>query len=122
VEQILQRNQNPGIRVLVVWEPILPTDWRSPTSATLARIADPRAEQFWDPHHLVSRELKNDLVADGVPVDGHTSGGSLWDLAILYPHGTPWTTALPTPSFFGGAVVTVASPLETKLRALAASP
>lgn len=105
-----------------MWEPILPTDWRSPTNATLARISDARAVQFWDPHHLVSQELKHDLGAYGVPVDGHTSGGSLWDLAIIYPHGTTWTTVLPAPSFFGGAVVTVASPLETKLHTLTASP
>lgn len=105
-----------------MWEPILPTDWRSPTSVTLARISDPRAVQFWDPHHLVSQELNRDLSADGVPLAGHTSRGSYWDLAVLYPQGAQWRTVLPAPSFVDGAVVTVASRIETKLRGLAASP
>src|SRR6266699_3365578 len=47
------------VRVLVVWEPILATDWRPPSGSTLGRIADGRARQFWDPKHVVSSELKD---------------------------------------------------------------
>jgi Glyoxalase/Bleomycin resistance protein/Dioxygenase superfamily len=45
--------------VLVVWEPILATDWRQASGSTLGRIADGRARQFWDPKHVVSAELKD---------------------------------------------------------------
>ncbi|MGH9730883.1 MAG: hypothetical protein ACRD4A_04230 [Candidatus Acidiferrales bacterium] len=115
------RLPNPKLEVLVVWEPILPTDWRKPTSGTLARISDLRAAQFWDPHHVVSREFKRDWSADGVPLAGHASGGSYWNLAVVYPPGAQRTAALPAPSFAGGDVVTVAPRLATKLRSLAAS-
>ena len=40
------------VRVLVIWEPILATDWKAPSHSTLARIPDRRARQFWDPKHL----------------------------------------------------------------------
>jgi len=45
--------------VLVVWEPILPTDWRPPSGSTLGRIPDGRVRQFWDAKHIVSAELKD---------------------------------------------------------------
>ena len=34
--------------MFVIWEPVLPTDWSSPSTATLRRISDSRAAQFWD--------------------------------------------------------------------------
>ena len=43
---------------LIVWEPILATDWKSPSGNTLARIPDRRARQFWDPEHVVASALK----------------------------------------------------------------
>lgn len=35
VEDVLRQNANPNIRVFVVWEPILPTDYSSPGDARL---------------------------------------------------------------------------------------
>jgi hypothetical protein len=42
------------MKILVVWEPMLPTDWGAPTTPVLARISDARATQFWDKDHLVA--------------------------------------------------------------------
>lgn len=108
-----------NIRVVVVWEPILPTDWRKPTTSTLARISDSRVAQFWDPHHLASREIKTSLAANNVPLHGHTSSGNLWDLAALYSAGQPLRNALPAPAFINGPIVEVTPELRTQLERLA---
>ena len=55
-EEILKQVHAP-IRVLVVWEPMLPTDWSRPSGMVQSRISDPRAVQFWDKNHLVAKEL-----------------------------------------------------------------
>lgn len=111
--------RNISISVVVVWEPILPTDWRKPSSATLARISDRRVAQFWDPHHLASQEIKRSLAANNVPLQGHASGGNLWDLAALYSAGQPLRNALPAPAFINGPIVEVAPELRTQLERLA---
>lgn len=56
-QQLLNRYPQRRVRVLVVWEPILATDWRSPSGSTLARISDLRVRQFWDPKHVVATTL-----------------------------------------------------------------
>lgn len=74
---------------LVVWEPMLATDWGSPSGSTLGRISDARARQFWDPKHLVSQDLSRIASAKGAEpkVDCCKDKGFFWDEAILYaPH------------------------------------
>ncbi|HKV27932.1 MAG TPA: hypothetical protein VJN90_06635 [Candidatus Acidoferrales bacterium] len=102
-----------------MWEPILPTDWRKPGTATLARISDPRAVQFWDPHHLASREIQRSIAANGVAIHGHTSGGNLWDLALLYLPGPAFNGALPAPAFLDGPIVDVTTELASKMQTVA---
>ena len=96
------------MRVLVVWEPILATDWRPPSGSTLARIADGRARQFWDPKHVVSGELK--IRASRTPPepkpDCCVQKGFYWDEAILYPVGAHWKDASAS-LFWNGPVVKV---------------
>ena len=101
------------MRVLVVWEPILATDWRTPSGSTLARIADGRARQFWDTKHVVSSELKNR--AGRTPPhpkpDCCIQKGLYWDEAILYPGGVNWKDAPPS-VFWNGPVVRIIPGLE----------
>jgi len=106
----------------VVWEPILPTDWRRPTSFTLARISDPRAAQFWDPHHLVSLEIQRSIAANHIAFAGHTGGGNLWDLAAVYAPNASFNNALPAPLFIDGPVVDVISQAVAKTQQLLANP
>jgi hypothetical protein len=61
VERILKQTQSDSVRVFVVWEPMLPTDWYRPTRPTLKRVSDTRAVQFWDKSHLIAAELKQQL-------------------------------------------------------------
>jgi len=117
-EQILKRDSDPKLRVLVVWEPILPTDWRAPSWSTLRRIPDTRAKQFWDPNHLVAQELNriaNDKPPKSQP-DCCVQKGFFWDEAIVYGPQAKWKDEL-RPAFMNGPVVKIAAGLESAISA-----
>ena len=110
VEEILQSTEGP-LRVLVVWEPVIRTDIAPPTTHTLSRLSDVRAMQYWDPERTVSAHLvtaaranpdwlrpqdRARLIDDDVVV---------WDVALVFPAGTPWEAVPPRPVFYGGPVV-----------------
>ncbi len=101
------------MRVLVVWEPILPTDWRPPSGSALARIPDPRARQFWDPTHLVAQALRE--AAKQNPhqprLDCCTQKGFYWDDAILYAPRQRWEDE-PASAFWNGPVYRIIPNLE----------
>lgn len=94
---------------------MLPTDWFTPTSGTLARISDPRAVQFWDHDHVVSRLLSAALPA-GQP-NCCRRGGALWDDIVLFPAGRRLGTA--PPSWISGPIVDSTAALRQQLAALA---
>ena len=100
--------------MLVVWEPILMTDWRPPSSSVLARVSDNRVRQFWDPTHLVTADLAR--IARKNPglqkPDCCVKTGFHWDEAALYAPITHWSDA-PTPLYWNGPVFRVAPALET---------
>ena len=98
------------IRVFVVWEPMLPTDWMPPSGMVQSRIPDSRVIQFWDRSHLVAKELSRELAAEP---NGYHPRGVLWDFAALYGKQTKWGQS--PPFFTGGPVVRVVSDLQTKL-------
>jgi len=112
----LQHYSNPSLRVLVVWEPILPTDLRSPVHSTLGRILDKRTRQFWDPQHLVAQELGRIAGENpGQPKpDCCINRGFFWDDAILYAPHSQWRQT-PAAVFWNGPVVRVTSALEKTL-------
>ena len=83
-------------RIFVVWEPVLFTDWSSPSTATLGRIPDPRADQFWDKERLISHSMGED-----------NRRGIVWDYIAVYPRGAVWRTSPPRPLYSGGPVVRV---------------
>ena len=92
--------------MLVVWEPILPTDFRSPGRSVLARISDKRAKQFWDPEHTVAQELGR--IAKERPGGPEpaccVNRGFHWDEAIVYAPNSQWKQ-MPTAVFWSGPVV-----------------
>lgn len=109
MEQILKQVNSP-VRVLVVWEPMLPTDWSRPSGMVQSRISDPRAVQFWDENHLVAEELKHQLSSSQICCQRN---GVIWDVAAIYPKDMQWGSSAPL--FFGGAVVDVADSVRQKL-------
>jgi hypothetical protein len=102
--------------VLVVWEPMLATDWRPPSRSTLARIPDLRARQFWDPGHVVAQAL-NEVAKQKPPQpepDCCTQKGFYWDEAILYAPRERWEDA-PASAFWNGPVFRIIPGLEKAL-------
>jgi hypothetical protein len=95
-ESMVKEFSGKRIRVLVVWEPVLPTDWSTPSTAALKRIADPRAIQFWDKGRLVSRAMGE-----------HDQKSIVWDRIIIYAPDTVWKRVPPEPFYEGGPVVDV---------------
>jgi hypothetical protein len=102
--------------VLVVWEPILATDWKSPSANTLARIPDQRARQFWDSKHVVASAL-SEIVKQNPPQPEPSccvQNGFYWDDAILYAAHTQWVDE-PISVFWSGPVVRIIPDLEKAL-------
>ena len=67
------------VRVFVVWEPVLPTDWTAPSTASLKRISDARAAQYWDKERLVSKSMgehdKESIIWDYIAVPSPARSG-----------------------------------------------
>jgi len=83
-------------RIFVVWEPVLFTDWSSPSTATLGRIPDAQAAQFWDKERLISHSMGE-----------HDRRSIVWDYVAVYPRGAVWEASPPEPLYSGGPVVRV---------------
>ncbi|HYL38676.1 MAG TPA: hypothetical protein VEV17_22350 [Bryobacteraceae bacterium] len=81
------------MRTFVIWEPVLPTDQLSPSTASLRRISDTRAEQFWDRRRLISHSMGE-----------HDRDSIVWDYIAVYPPGEAWNDHPPLPLFHGGPV------------------
>jgi len=107
---LLNQTHSLPIRVLVVWEPILPTDWSRPSGMVQARISDPRVIQYWDNDHLVAEALHHQLSSEPSCCQRR---GILWDLAALYGKQAKWGTS--SPVFAGGPVVDAAPDVEKRL-------
>jgi len=99
------------VRVFVIWEPVLPTDWSAPSTAALRKISDTRATQFWDKGRLVSHSMGE-----------HDRRSVVWDHIAVYPPGVVWEDVPPVPLYHGGPVVKVVDPARSALeRSLASS-
>lgn len=100
----------------MVWEPILATDWKSPSAGTLGRICDSRARQFWDPGHIVAQQMARNAKANPSQSepDCCVSKGFYWDDAIVYAVHSRWKDA-PAPVFWRGPVVRVIPGLQEAL-------
>ena len=84
IQQVLQREAGKDIRVFVLWEPVLLTDWLAPSTATLKRISDRRTQQYWDKRRLLSKAM------------GETDKKSIvWDQVIIYGRGVSWSEVAP---------------------------
>jgi len=110
IEKLLEQTHRLPIRVLVVWEPMLPTDWSRPSGMVQSRIPDTRVIQYWDNDHLVAGELQHQLSSEPSCCK---RDGTLWDLAALYGKQVQWGSS--SPLFADGTVVDAAPDLEKRL-------
>jgi hypothetical protein len=93
--------------VFAVWEPILPTDYSSPGTAVLARLADPRVSQYWDKDHLFAEHLDRKIKADSDQPHPKccTRKGIQWDEVAVYDPDAHWNSELPCAVYLDGPVV-----------------
>ena len=84
------------MRTFVIWEPVLFTDWSSPSTATLARISVAGALQFWDKGRLISHSLGE-----------HDRTSIVWDYIAVYPAGAVWDQSPPKALYSGGPAIRV---------------
>jgi hypothetical protein len=57
IQHVIEQSRGERLRVLVVWEPVLPTDWIAPSTASMRRLADLRVQQYWDRGRLLSKTM-----------------------------------------------------------------
>jgi hypothetical protein len=91
--QLLREINSQDVRVFVIWEPVLPTDFVAPSTAALGRIPDPRAAQYWDKKRALSHLLGE-----------HGRSTVVWDYIAVYAPGTMWRDAAPKPIYSDGPV------------------
>jgi hypothetical protein len=84
--QLLREINHKSVRVFVIWEPVLPTDFVAPSTAALARIPDMRAAQYWDRNRGLSHLLGE-----------HNRSSVAWDYIAVYAPGTLWQDVPPKP-------------------------
>ncbi len=113
VEAVLKRHPASNVRVFVIWEPILPTDWNRPTTHGLQRLSDARVIQVWDKNHLIANLMEKG--ADGQCPRCCRHAGVWWDVIAAYSSGAHWEESLPVPELLNGTVVRTAPALEAKL-------
>ncbi|HZN56112.1 MAG TPA: hypothetical protein VFB67_12410 [Candidatus Polarisedimenticolaceae bacterium] len=95
------------LRAQIVWEPVLKTDIAPPLTRVLARIADRRAIQYWDPERTVSGDLVRSVNEsperygreEKLPADFVA-----WDLVAMFGTSQRWEGHLPVPRHYGGPV------------------
>ena len=80
----------------MIWEPVLATDFVAPSTAALARIADARAEQYWDRKRALSHLLGE-----------RNRSTVVWDHIAVYAPGTLWQDAPPNPIYSDNPVLDV---------------
>ena len=90
---MLKKNPEAGVKVFVIWEPVLQTDWNRPGDSITANIPDGRASHYWDPNRRLSTlyggPAKIASIAATETVKFRMSG-VVWDSAVVYPPGIQW--------------------------------
>ena len=88
IGRLLREINSKDVRLLVIWEPVLATDFTAPSTAALARIPDLRASQYWDRKRALSHLLGE-----------RNRSTVVWDYIAVYAPGTVWQDAPPKPVY-----------------------
>ena len=93
VAEVLKARSDAPVRVLVVWEPVLPTDWGSPSPSLTAFVADRRATHFFDRDRRLSASMGGPAMVQKLAADSKIEfemKDVIWDVAFVYPPGARW--------------------------------
>jgi hypothetical protein len=90
---VLKAHPAANVRALIVWEPVLATDWGTPGKGLTSTIPDRRATHFWDRERKLSQLLggreKVETVARRQRI-GFRMRDVIWDAALVYPPHSRW--------------------------------
>jgi hypothetical protein len=114
----LEQFPDRPLRVFVVWEKALPTDWVPPWTAVLSRVRDRRVSQYWDKEDVLSQNLR--AAAFGGPAvrkNGFQMGTLIWDFVAVFPPRAPWDGSLASAQFTGAPAFAVAADVRQYLEA-----
>ena len=107
----LQREINSqDVRVFVIWEPVLPTDFAAPSTAALTRIPDARAAQYWDRKRALSHLLGE-----------RNRSTVVWDHIAVYAPRAVWQDTLPNPIYSDNPVLDVIGGAKESIERLLAT-
>ena len=107
LDKLLAEFPAAPLSVLVVWEPVLPTDVAPPLSSVLGRLDDRRVRQFWDPGQTLSGEIRAAVNADPARYgfeEALPEDFVVWDVVAVFGRSVRWRDALPVPAYYGGPV------------------
>ncbi len=90
IQRILADIDDDGLRVYVVWEPILPSDNRRAAERIAREVSDDRVIQFWDDRRLTGRLWERTLDIDQ----------TAWDVFMVYGPEAEWTGRPTVPDFW----------------------
>ena len=85
---MLREINSKDVRVFVIWEPVLATDFAAPSTAALARIPNLRVSQYWDRKRALSHLLGE-----------RNRSTVVWDYIAVYAPGPLWQDAPPRPVY-----------------------
>ena len=94
---------------------MLVSDFGPPITAVLNRLPDTRVQQYWDPEHVLAKQMAADARPPQPEQACCVRSGILWDLAAVYPAGATWDGRLPPATIFNGPVVDVADAVAAAL-------
>lgn len=119
LQEMLDEIPQSDVRVLVVWQSILPSDWTRPGGSILGRVRDTRARQYWDAENLFPQRLGERMRSDPThpqPNCCETDDGIPWDLAAIYAPGARWEESLPAATYIDGPVYRLKAAMKAELR------
>jgi hypothetical protein len=101
---VLDRIDDPRLRVYVVWGPMLEKETESEAREATVFVPDGRSTHFWTPLHALAEAM---AAPAGLP-----AGERAWDTFQLFAPGASWGETPPAPAF----VMHVGKPLAAELR------
>jgi len=115
---LLAGHPNAEVRVIVIWLPVVLSDFGPPSKSVRKPLRDPRVFEFWDPEKWASPRMMEravQMVRAGGEEPEFDTDDTAWDMIALYPAGVVWEDPFPTPTWWEFPVVENLAPVETRL-------
>ena len=88
---VLDAIADEGLRVYVVWGPMLGDEKEPDAHPAMLSLPDPRVSHFWTDAHGVAEAFQVPLAL---------AADRAWDTFLLFPPGVRWGDTAPTPTYY----------------------